>query len=145
MLYNTEFSILVKPHGATAPHIRYGINNNINEQYLDKPRLLEYSLDLSAGPQNFFIEFDNKTNDTSDMAVEIVAVTFEGLTLDRFRWANRYWPCYPEPWASEQTEPLPEFHSHATYLGWNGRWVLEFETPIFQWIHRLENLGWVYP
>lgn len=43
-----------------------------------------------------------------------------------------------------QTETLPKFQTNATYLGWNGLWVLEFELPIFTWIHKLENLGWIY-
>ena len=99
---------------------------------------------MSRPKPTVILEFANKTNNTADMAVEIVAVAIEGMTLDRFKWSSRYYPVYPEPWASEQTDPLPEFHPSATYLGWNGRWELEFATPIFTWIHRLENLGWIY-
>lgn len=68
---------------------------------------------------------------------------FEGMSLDRFKWAGVYFPVYPEPWASTQID-LPKFHKSATYLGWNGQWELEFSVPIFTWIHKLENLGWIY-
>ena len=144
MLYNTDFSINLRPHGT--PQINYGINNNVASSGLEitTPITLKFNLDLDAGPHKLFIDFYNKTNNNPECALEIESVEFEGMTLDRFKWSSRYYPQYPEPWASEQTEPLPKFHDSATYLGWNGRWELYFETPIFTWIHRLENLGWIY-
>ena len=27
----------------------------------------------------------------------------------------------------------------------NGEWRLDFNSPIFPWIHKIENLGWVWP
>jgi len=144
MTYNTRFSIHLRPHGATAPQIRCGVNDLDNPvQVLDREITLEYDVDLPVGQHRFILEFANKTDSTPDMAVEIVAVDFEGMTLDRFRWAGVYFPNYPEPWASEQ-EDLPNSHPSATYLGWNGQWELEFSVPIFTWIHRLEHLGWIY-
>lgn len=146
MKYNTEFSILLKPHGKIKPVITYGFDgiSECNLLELKTDTTLNFNLDLVIGPKIFYIIFENKTNETPDMAVEIVSVTFEGMTLDRFKWSNKYYPNYPEPWASEQTAPLPKYQSSSTYLGWNGRWELEFEIPIFTWIHRLENLGWIY-
>ena len=146
MKYNVEFSIQLKPHGSTNPIITYGFKHldEVNTLTLIDTTTLSFEIDLPKGPIFFYINFDNKTNETADMAVEIESVTFEGMTLDRFKWSNKYYPDYPEPWASEQSEPLPKVRQSATYLGWNGRWELEFETPVFTWIHRLENLGWIY-
>jgi hypothetical protein len=31
-----------------------------------------------------------------------------------------------------------------TYLSWNGKWTLTFDVPVFTWIHRVQNLGWIY-
>jgi hypothetical protein len=143
--YNTNFSILLKPHGIISPVITYKLNNLvINTIVLDKESRLHFSLDLDQGNNKFEIIFTNKINETPDMAVEILEVEIEGIVVDRFKWASRYYPLYPEPWASQQTEPLPEYQSSATYMGWNGRWELNFEVPIFTWIHQLENLGWIY-
>ena len=144
MLYNTKFSINLIPHGS--PKINYGIDSVTASTGLELnvPMSLHFDLDLDAGPHTLFIDFYNKTNLTPDCALEIESVTFEGMTLDRFKWSSRYYPHYPEPWASAQTEPLPQYQNSATYLGWNGRWELHFEAPIFTWIHRLENLGWIY-
>ena len=146
MKYNTEFSICLKPHGIVKPIITYGFNHSdeFNITVLENDTKLNFNVDLETGPKVFYITFENKTNDTPDMAVEIESVTFEGMTLDRFKWSNKYYPNYPEPWASEQTTPLPKYHASSTYLGWNGRWELEFEIPIFTWIHQIEHMGWIY-
>lgn len=146
MQYQTDLNIVLVGHGLTKPTIKFG--NDLNKlteiKNLDS-YTINQSLNLEKGLHKFFIDFDNKTNDTPDMAVEIVSVSFENFTLDRFKWSSKYYPRYPEPWRSQQTEPLPLYQTSATYLGWNGVWQLEFEVPIFTWIHQLENLGWIYP
>ena len=78
-------------------------------------------------------------NQKLDMAIEIESVTVEGITLDRLKWAAEYYPDYPDDYPEKKPIIKP-----ATYLGWNGSWVLTFNMPIFTWIHRLENLGWLY-
>lgn len=144
IVYNTRFTVTLRPHGSVAPVITYGVGDLQTTEVLLATKVIEVDTNLSIGQQIFFIEFRNKTNETPDMAVEITQVAFEGIVTDRFKWNNRYYPDYPEPWASQQTEPLPEFQSHATYLGWNGRWELYFFVPIFHWIHETENMGWLY-
>ena len=143
MQYSTRFSIGLIPHGV--PKINYGVDAaTVNtELIVSQPMTLNFDLDLSAGAHTVFLDFYNKTNDLPETALEIEYVEFEGMRLDRFKWSSRYYPVYPEPWASQQ-DHLPEFHASATYMGWNGRWELYFDTPIFTWIHRLENLGWIY-
>jgi hypothetical protein len=96
------------------------------------------------------VELLNKTDvDTVpdkglDKAVIIESVSFFDIADDRFVWAGEYCPEYPEPWYSEQTvQPAPLLKSH-TYLSWNGKWTLTFDLPVFTWIHRVQNLGWIY-
>ena len=139
---DTRFSIKLIPHGS--PIITYGIDQSVGETLvLTAPVELRFDLDLDLGPHKFYIDFGNKTNHTPEMAVEIDSVTIEGITTDRMKWAGVYYPDYPEPWASEQTALEPVLKS-STFLGWNGRWELEFTVPIFTWLHRLESLGWIY-
>lgn len=144
-MFNTKLSVTLRPEGVFTPHIRYGIDQ------IDMPLILltdittlDFNVDLSSGTHKFILSFENKTNETHDQAVIIESITVEGMTLDRFKWAGKYYPVYPEPWASQQTEKLPTVIDSSTYLGWNGRWELEFSVPIFEWIHRIENLGWIY-
>lgn len=143
--FNILLSVKLRPHGKTPPVITCVEPNAISHTLiLDYEKTLDFNLNVDTGSHIFAINFNSKLPDNIDTAVEIVSVSFEGIELDRFKWNSRYYPDYPEPWASQQTEPLPEFQEAATYLGWNGRWELYFEAPIFTWIHKLESLGWIY-
>lgn len=143
--FNTEITLKLQGHGQIKPKVTYGIDDRVLNCIELHDNVLWLNEDLIQGSHILFLEFNNKTNDTPDMAVEIVSIAYEQYELDRFKWANKYYPTYPEPWASQQKEPLPKYQTSATYLGWNGRIEFEFETPIYTWIHRLENLGWIYP
>lgn len=142
--FNTEIELYIRGEGR--PIITYGINNSkpTTATIVDKDVTLKFNVDLDIGTNEIFVDFNNKTNDTPDMAVIIEAVTVEGFCLDRFKWAGIYTPIYPEPWASQQVGPLPPTIPSATYMGWNGRWSMTFTVPIFTWIHQLEHLGWIY-
>lgn len=109
---------------------------------------LDFSLGLTSGPHELLIRFKNKQYinypEGSDVAVQIHHVRFQHLS-DDFRIYGAYYPDYPEPWATEQRQQglvLPE-HQYADYLGWNGDWRLSFHTPIYPWIHKTLNLGWL--
>lgn len=107
----------------------------------------------SSGPQTLTIDFVNKQNTDTiieqglDKAVEIEAIDFFGISDPRFVWQGRYRPRYPEPWYSQQVArgqtPREEL-INIERLGWNGTWTLDFDLPIFTWIHRVQNLGWIY-
>ena len=140
---DTKIEVKIIPHGR--PTITYGVDDHpVSTIELVEPMSLQFNLDLGQGSHEVYIDFASKTNDTPDMAVEIDCVTAGGIAVDRLKWAGKYYPQYPEPWASQQTETLQDCINSATYLGWNGRWVLQFTVPIFTWIHRIENLGWIY-
>lgn len=113
---------------------------------------LDLSGSLSRGDHVLHIELSGKTNsDTQgsrDMAVLIENIDFFGICDDRFKWQATYQPNYPEPWYSQQVAAglVPQdVLQGCTYLGWNGTWRLEFSTPIFTWMHRVLDLGWIYP
>ena len=111
-------------------------------------QLVEFGLDLPPGDHDLTIVFDNKQYidypAEHDMAVIINSLRFQNLEED-FRIYGKYYPEYPEPWATEQRQnnfDLPKYQ-YADYLGWNGRWHLQFRTPIYSWIHKTLNLGWI--
>ena len=131
------------------PEINIGINDNIQRIILRDNQTFHY--EFTANNQaTLLVELLNKTDaDTIpdkglDKAVVIKSVSFFDITDNRFVWAGEYYPKYPEPWYSEQTvKPEPLLKSH-TYLCWNGKWTLTFDVPVFTWIHRVQNLGWIY-
>ena len=145
--YNLNIQLCVRPiYHNTVPAISYGYDDVvINTIDLERPCILSLNADFDRGAHSIWVDFQNKNyNDSQpdkglDMAVEIDSVTIHDITLDRFKWAGKYYPTYPEDYPDKK----PVLQPH-TYLGWNGRWVLEFDVPVFTWIHRLENLGWLY-
>jgi hypothetical protein len=128
------------------PEINIGINNNIEQVLLTDNRVFHYEF-VSSETSVLTVELLNKTDvDTVnglDKAVVIESVSFFGISDPKFAWAGIYKPNYPEPWASQQTDLKPLLKNH-TYLGWNGKWTLTFDVPVFTWIHRAQNLGWIY-
>lgn len=144
MVTSINICLHLLAHGKTLPIISYGIDKIDTTKELENKNIITIDTQLDAGPHNLIIEFYNKTNSTPDMAVEIEQISFNNITLDRFKWAGKYYPTYPEPWASEQKDQLSPCLDNATYMGWNGKWILPFYTPIFSWIHGVDFLGWMY-
>jgi hypothetical protein len=142
-----EFDICLKPlWWKTQPEVTYGINDlTINTIQIQNYTTLRLAYPLAPGEHKLWVTFNNKDYNESlldqglDMAVEIDSVGIEGITVDRFKWAANYYPDYPADYPDKQ-----KVIKSATYLGWNGRWELPFTTPIYTWIHQLENLGWLY-
>jgi hypothetical protein len=150
--FNLNLSIILKPiWWKDIPIISYGVDdlviNTIPISNVTTLSVAEYP--LSVGKHCFWIEFNNKDDSNCnmekqlDMAVKIESVIIEEIKLDKITWSGEYIPKYPEPWASTQPNLQPVIKG-ATYLGWNGRWNLNFTMPIFTWIHQIENLGWIY-
>jgi len=131
------------------PEINIGINDNIQPIILTDNRVFHYEF-MANNCTTLTVELLNKTDaDTIpdkglDKAVIIESVSFFDITDNRFVWAGAYCPDYPEPWYSEQTiKPAPLLKNH-TYLCWNGKWTLTFDVPVFTWIHKMQDLGWIY-
>lgn len=134
------------------PYISAGLDNEILYEGLVKEKAeIKQNILLPNGTHNLWIILKNKTNDNTthncDQAVIIENIEFEDISLPRFIWAGEYEPIYPEPWATEQKDlgkTLEPIIKSTDYIGFNGKWNLQFTTPIFTWIHKLENLGWIF-
>jgi hypothetical protein len=75
-----------------------------------------------------------------DMAVIIDSIKFQNFNHD-FKIFSQYFPDYPSDWRADGHDCPKAIHSN--YLGWNGIWTLDFETPIYRWIHQRLDLGWL--
>ncbi len=111
---------------------------------------ITYTGSLDQGCHYLKIQYQGKTDlDTDqdrglDTAVILKKISFFGIDDMKFIWAGEYCPDYPVEWASQQSHPLPKLLTNQTYLGWNGTWTLRIDLPIFTWIHRIQDLGWIY-
>lgn len=149
----TEISVLVHPiYHQDPPQVHWGLDGiQHHSATVTEPMWLDVSAVLDTGAYRFYIDFVNKQDGDCvpdqglDKAIEIREFRFHGFAMQKFLWAGVYTPIYPQPWLSQQDPPPPDQHASATYLGWNGRWHLDFECPVFPWIHRTNNMGWVWP
>lgn len=120
-----------------------GIDQNTTTVNLDKTTTINWEFEARHSCR-LIVEFQDKQDQE---AVVVESVSFFGIEDPKFAWAGVYEPRYPEPWATEQADQgvvlKPQLCSH-TYLGWNGKWTLTFDVPVFTWIHKIQNLGWIY-
>jgi hypothetical protein len=150
-MHQLECSLWLQPvwHN-DPPRIKLGINDNLEEVSLTIPTEFKFIQRLDSGVHSLTIEFLNKTDADSqldlglDKAVIIDRIAFFGISDPKFVWKGNYKPLYPEPWASQQSTSLPVVLQSQNYLGWNGVWKLEFQMPIFTWMHQVQDLGWIY-
>jgi len=152
-MYKTLIEINITPKKCvTFPHVKIGIDDNIwYNGLLSETKSFINDIELEVSEHNIFIELLNKTNENSnqieDQAIIINYIKFENILANRFVWNGIYVPEYPEPWATEQKNnnmELPKTLTNTNYIGWNGVWKLKFDVPIFTWIHKTENLGWIF-
>ena len=115
---------------------------------LTSQRTIEIGTQESAGSSWVSVEMTNKTDQDCvpseglDKAVIIRDVRLNGICDPRFVWQGLYTPHYPDHMQHNNPGKVLQYHN---YLGWNGPWTLHFELPIFTWIHKIRNLGWIYP
>jgi hypothetical protein len=139
----TKLAITLTPkQSTTAPAVVVSIPGHKVYETLQESKRIELEFNESYGWLQ--VDFSNKPDNDQHMAVIIDKVEFFGISDPRFIWAGIYTPNYPEPWYSQQIEKPPTYHLQQNYLGWNGTWRLDFSIPVFTWMHRVQNLGWIY-
>lgn len=142
--YPVKLAVTLTPvKTSRALPVSIGINKNLTEIKIVETTTINFEF-ATLDPCQLNIELIEKQDQE---AVIIDQISFFGITDPKFAWAGVYEPQYPEPWASEQRSQgqvlEPQLCPH-TYLGWPGKWTLTFTVPVFTWIHRTQNLGWIY-
>jgi len=151
--HRTEIKLHVTPVWHTEPPvctIQFSKDVMFKEE-ITESKVYSYEEYLEEGNYDIIIEFLNKKNtdtvDGKDKAIKIDKIVFNNIESEKFVWEGVYHPIYPEPWLSQQKTagkvPTPILTAQ-TYLGWNGVWKLTYSAPIFTWIHKVENHGWIY-
>ena len=136
-----KLSVTLRP--VDQPNVKVGVNGDILTVVLDKTQTMDFEFTSDKDCQLTVELVDKKDHE----AVVVESVSFFGIKDTKFAWAGVYEPQYPEPWATQQHDlgvVLKQHLSPHTYLGWPGKWTLTFDVPVFTWIHRLQNLGWIY-
>lgn len=148
--YDIKIKIILEPsYLDIAPHIVCGIDKKIflqNTIEHSKDIIIEDS--LIGGEHRFFLKLTNKDHSVEkkekDMHIKIKHVGFQDIE-DNFHYFSRYRPEYPSEWLKQQKHMGREWNDTilSDHIGWNGTYYIDFETPVYRWIHRKLNLGWL--
>jgi len=133
--YPVNISILLSTVGQ--PHCRISLGEQEQDVHLRKLAWINFQVE-GCGPMQLNIEHYGKRDSDPTTAVVIEKITFNEITSPKFVWAGVYRPNYPQHMTGAIELPANN------YLGWNGVWTLDFDLPIYTWIHKVENLGWIY-
>jgi hypothetical protein len=101
---------------------------------------------LEPGTHKLWIDIGDTVAFSKDptMAIIVKSIRFQNLQ-DELAIFSYYQPHYPDHWIEENRRDGRELPAiiHSNYLGWPGRWWLDFDTPIYRWLHQRLNLGWL--
>lgn len=143
MATNLQFAITLNPVGYDNrwPEFYLKIDDDLQDSgILADERTYNFDVALEDGAHSIRVGFTNKVNtDTiandneilADKAIIVKKINIEGYEFKDFLYRAVYTPIEGE-------------QSHSNYLSWNGEWTLEFDTPIFTWLHKTQHLGWIY-
>jgi hypothetical protein len=141
--YLVQIAVTLTPKfGGVAPEVRVSVPGHAVSQVLHQTQKIQ--LEFVADTGWLEINFCNKPDLDHTMAVIVDSVEFFGISDPKFAWRGVYCPDYPEPWYSQQCPAPAAELPGCNYLGWNGRWRLDFDVPVFSWMHQVQNLGWIY-
>jgi len=143
MATNLQFRLTIEPKGYADrwPEFYIKIDDNLQDQGVLREQLTyNFDVTLEDGSHVLSVGLTNKQDsDTlvennevvADKAIYVHPIEIEGYRLDDFMYQATYYPVGRDSLKSN-------------YLGWNGVWNLPFTTPVFTWIHKTQNLGWIY-
>lgn len=139
--YPVSLSVSLMPVGH--PWVRISVDKNTQQLQLDQSQTFVFDF-VAKEKSVLTVEHFDKSDIDPTTAVEIANISFFGVSDPRFIWAGVYRPQYPTLWFEQQTEKPQDILYAQSYLGWNGVYSLEFSVPVFEWMHGVLNLGWIY-
>jgi hypothetical protein len=141
--YLVQMAVTLTPKiGDAVPEVQISVPGYSAGYVLQHTKKIQ--LEFTADQGWLDILFFNKADSDATTAVIIDSIEFFGIADPKFVWAGTYRPDYPELWYRQQISTPSTMLTGTNYLGWNGRWRLDFGVPVFTWIHQTQNLGQIY-
>jgi hypothetical protein len=135
--YPVKMCVTLEPVGQ--PWVNVDMAGRGRIQQLTETTDFEFEFDTDSDLCCLTVEHFKKDDHDPTTAVIVKEISFFGIHDPRFVWQGIYYPEYPQHYSNKKS-PLPG----QGYLGWNGTYQLEFTIPVFTWIHKVQNLGWIY-
>ena len=135
-IYPVDIDIVIKPVGI--PKCRISLDGQCQDLTVDKELQIKL-FHRGHGTARLTIEHYNKAELDPTTALIIEEIKFNNISNPKFVYQGVYYPDYPKHLIGNDVV-LP----HKNYLSWNGIWQLEFTLPIYTWIHKTLDFGWIY-
>lgn len=112
---------------------------------------IELTHDIPNGEHQLIIEHHGKTIDQTtqdhDRHFILNRIRLDEINIDRFEHRKmsdraKFYPKYEESYIRDQEQQgvnLPEFIVPNHYFGHNGKWILDFHSPVAIWVIREQN------
>lgn len=137
MATKVKLSVTLNPVGE--PWVRLSAHTYQTYLQLQQTTTFDIEFDTDASQHELVIQHTDKHPNDPTTAVVIQSIDFFGISSPRFVWSGVYYPEYPDHYP-DKISPLPGHN----YLGWNGLYRLQFDVPVFTWIHKQLDFGWLY-
>lgn len=125
------------------PNIGVYVDNDLlYSGILEKQTLYNYDKNVNEG--NHCIDVYFYDDHDQDKSVIVKSIKFFDIESELFIYNGIYTPIYAYDYISgdDKIDKTPQTYG---YMGWKGKWHLDFSVPIFTWLHEVEQLGWIYP
>ena len=127
--YQVRIEVLLEPIGV--PDVVITCNDQRTETILTEPTWIKFNFESQQKSNQLTVEHRNRKPNDGVTAVVVKSVLLNGINGSKITYQGIYYP--------ENKEPLRD-----TYIAWNGIWVLDYTVPVYTWIHKIQNLGWIY-
>ena len=136
-IYPVDIEILLKPVGQ--PKCTISIDDQRQDITIEQETWVKLFYQ-GHGTARLSIEHYGKSDSDPSTALIIEQIKFNEIISPRFVYRGIYTPNYPKHLLDSNAGPTLQ----QNYLSWNGVWTLDFTLPIYTWIHKVEDLGWIY-
>ena len=135
-IYPVDIEILLKPVGQ--PRCRISIDDQRQDLTVRQETWVKLFYQ-GHGTARVSIEQYGKDELDPSTALIIDEVKLNGISNPKFVYQGIYYPDYPKHLLGSD-----KVLHHQNYLSWNGVWHLDFTVPIYTWIHKTLDFGWIY-
>jgi hypothetical protein len=129
-LYPIRVAVLLEPVGT--PMVEVVCNTEVKTMRLfSTPTWVEFAFEQLSGPIQLTVEHRDRNPSDGVTAVVVNSVKINDIESDKIVYHGIY---YPTGMPSRRTN----------YVDFNGIWVLDFDAPVYTWLHKVLGLGWIY-
>ena len=136
-IYPVDIEILLKPVGQ--PRCRISIDDQRQDLVIEQETWVKLFYQ-GHGTARLLIEQYGKLDLDPSTALIIDEIKFNGIASPKFIYQGTYYPSYPKHLLDSNEGPTLQ----QNYLSWNGVWTLDLSLPIYTWIHKTLDFGWIY-